>query len=91
MFKTCEMKIVTHNSLARIDLLDILQNSRDPELFLDIFIRDVRSSGVRASITIVHIRNFYKVNQKIVRFRFFLRIANSSIAKRSIGPLVETF
>ena len=27
----------------------------------DIFIREVRSSGVRASITIVHIRKFFKM------------------------------
>ena len=35
------------------------------------FIREVRSSGVRASITIVHIRKFYKILQNIIRFRFF--------------------
>ena len=30
-------------------------------LFLYIFIHEIRSSGVRASITIVHIRKFYKM------------------------------
>ena len=58
-----------------IDLLAIQQKSLEQALFLYIFIREVRSSGVRASITIVHIRKFYKVNQSIVRLRFFFRIA----------------
>ena len=43
-----------------IDLLAIQEKSLDRALFLCIFIREVRSSGVRASITIVHIRKFYK-------------------------------
>ena len=46
-----------------IDLLAILQKSLDRALFLYIFIHDVRLSGVRASITIVHIRKFYKYNE----------------------------
>ena len=62
-----------------IDLLAILQKSLDRALFLYSFIRDVRSSGVRASITIVHIRKFYQMQQSIVRLRFFLRIAKRSI------------
>ena len=44
-----------------IDLLAIQQKSLDRALFLYIFIRKVRSNGVRASITIVHIRKFYKM------------------------------
>ena len=47
--------------LFRIDLLAILQKSLDRALFLYIFLSEVRSSGVRASITIVHIRKFYKM------------------------------
>ena len=42
------------------DLLAILRKSLDRALFLYVFIRGVRSSGVRASITIVHIRKFKK-------------------------------
>ena len=45
----------------QIDLLAILQKSLDRALFLYIFIHEIRSSGVRASITIVHIRKFYKM------------------------------
>ena len=44
-----------------IDLLAILQKSLDRALFLYIFIHEIRSSGVGASITIVHIRKFYKM------------------------------
>ena len=68
--------------LQEIDLLAIQQKSLDRALFLYIFIREVRSSGVKASITIVHIRKFYKMEQSIVRLRFFLRIAKRSIPKQ---------
>ena len=44
-----------------IDLLAIQLKSLDRALFLYIFIHEIRSSGVRASITIVHIRKFYKM------------------------------
>ena len=44
-----------------IDLLAIQQKGLDRALFLHIFIHEIRSSGVRASITIVHIRKFYKM------------------------------
>ena len=44
-----------------IDLLAIQQKSLDRALFLYIFIHEIRSSGVRASIIIVHIRKFYKM------------------------------
>ena len=64
---------------ATIDLLAILQKSLDRALFLYSFIREVRSSGVRASITIVCIRKFFKVHHNNVRFRFFPRIAKRSI------------
>ena len=53
---------------AGIDLLAILQKSLDRALFLYISIREVRSSGVRASITIMHIRKFLKLHHSIVRF-----------------------
>ena len=46
---------------ALIDLLDILQKSPDLALFLYHFIREIRLSGVRASITSVHIRKFYRM------------------------------
>ena len=64
-----------------IDLLAIPQNSLDRAIFSYIFIREVRSSDVRASIAIVHIQKFYKMHKKIVRFRFFYRIAKRFIAK----------
>ena len=44
----------------RIDLLAILQKSLDRAIFLYILMRKVRLNGVGASITIVHIRKFYK-------------------------------
>ena len=47
--------------LVLIDLLAILQKSLDRALSLYIFIRKVRLSGVRSSITIVHIRKFHKM------------------------------
>ena len=57
--------------LSVIDLLAILRKSLDRALFLYNFIREVRSSGVRGSITIMHIRKFFKLHHNIVRFRFF--------------------
>ena len=62
-----------------IHLLAILQKSLDRALFLYNFIREVRSSGVRESITIMHTRKFFKLHHHIVRFRFFPRIAKRSI------------
>ena len=50
-------------SIVKIDLLAILQKRLDRALFLYIFIHDVRSSGVRASITIVHIPKFDKCSK----------------------------
>ena len=47
-----------------IDLLAIQQKRLDRALFLYIFIHEIRSSGVRAPITIVHIRKFYQMWQK---------------------------
>ena len=70
--------------LAAIDLLAILQKSLDLALFLYNFIREVRSSGIRASIAIMHIRKFFKLHHNIVRFRFFPRIAKRSIKTREI-------
>ena len=43
-----------------IDLLAILEKSLDRALIFYIFIHKVRLSGIRASISIVHIRKFYK-------------------------------
>ena len=57
----------------------IQQKSLDRALFLYTFIHETRSSGVTASITIVHIRIFFKMQQSIVRLRFFFRIAKRSI------------
>ena len=63
--------------MISIDLLATLQKSLDRALFLYNFIREAPFSGVRASITIVDIRKFYKIHTNIVRFRFFFRIANT--------------
>ena len=49
-----------------IDLLPILQKSLDRELFIYNFIREVRSSCVRAFITIVLIRKFYKIDLLVI-------------------------
>ena len=49
------------HEFVEIDLLAILQKSLDRAIFLYNFIREVRSSGVRASNTIVHIRKFYRM------------------------------
>ena len=51
-----------HGIVRVIDLLAILQKSLDRALFLYNFIWDVRSSGVRASFTIVHIRKCIKAS-----------------------------
>ena len=42
----------------RNDLLAILQKRLDQALFLYIFIHEIRSSGVRASISVVQIQKF---------------------------------
>ena len=47
--------------MPAIDLLAIVQKSLDQALFFYNFIREVRSSGVRASIPIVDIRKFFKM------------------------------
>ena len=44
-----------------IDILAIQQKSLDRALILYIFIPEIRSSGVRAVIIIVHVRKFYKM------------------------------
>ena len=51
----------SNNKDNRIDLLAMLQKSLDRALYLYIFIYEVRLSGVKASISIVHIRKFYKM------------------------------
>ena len=52
----CEHSGKDNSFLKGIGLLAILQKSLDPAFF--IFIREVLSSGVRGSPTIVHIRTF---------------------------------
>ena len=57
-----QMSMLVSNDFAfQIDLLAILQKILDRALFLYNFIRELRSSGVRSSITIVHIRKFYRM------------------------------
>ena len=68
-----------------IDLLAILQKSLDRALFLYNFIREVRSSGVRGSNTIMHIRKSFKLHHNIVRFGFFPRRAKRSIVDARRG------
>ena len=48
-------------SFAEIDLLAILQKSLDREIFLYIFICEARLSGIRTSLAIACIREFYKM------------------------------
>ena len=48
------------------DLLAIQEKSLDRASFLYVFIREVRSSGVSAPISIVRIRKFYKMLQNLV-------------------------
>ena len=59
-FKRITIETFTRYQL-RIDLLAVQQKGLDRALSLYIFIREIRSSGVRASITIVHIRKFCKM------------------------------
>ena len=56
-----EVRDFSNKKLDTIDLLAIQQKSLDRALFLYIFIHAIRSSGVRASFTIVDIRNFYQL------------------------------
>ena len=71
--------LIPNVTCFRIDLLAVLQKSLDRALFLYNLIREARSSGVRCSITIMHIRKFFKLHHNIVRFRLFPRIAKTSI------------
>ena len=59
-FKYRSLTSVTYNFLV-MDLLAILQKSLDRALTLYIFIHEVLLSGVRPSISIVHIRKFHKI------------------------------
>ena len=47
--------------ISVIDLLAIQQKNLDRALFIYIIIHEIRSSGVWASITIVHVQKFYKM------------------------------
>ena len=76
------------NCYMEIDLLAILQKSLDQALFLYNFIREVRSSGVRASFTIVHIRKSFRIHRSVLRFRFVFRIAKTSIADANTPKLL---
>ena len=49
--------------------------------------RKVQSSGFRASITIVHIKNFFKMETNIVQLRFIFRTAKRSIIDHPFNPL----
>ena len=64
---------------VQIDLLAILQKSLDRALFLYIFIHEVRLRGVRASITIVHIKKSTKCNEISFDLDCFSRITKRSI------------
>ena len=71
MVQAIALKMAARNILPRctafelrifndsIDLLAILQKSLDRATFSYILIHEARLSGVRASISIVHIRKFY--------------------------------
>ena len=61
----------TKSAYSKTDLLATLQKSLDRALFLYKFISEIRLNGVRAFITIVHIRKFYKMYQNIVRLGFY--------------------
>ena len=67
-----------------IDLLAIQRKSLGRAFFLYNFVRDVRSSGVRSFITIVHIPKFFKMLQYFVRFRFLLGIAKVYYVKEKL-------
>ena len=54
------MNVGVHR-VTTIDLLAILQNSLDRAIFSYTLIHEFRLSDVRASISIVHIREFYKM------------------------------
>ena len=58
-------RILQSSVRSAIDLLAILQKSLDRALFLYIFINEVRLSGVRASIIIVHM----KILQNVMKYR----------------------
>ena len=58
---TQKMPVLYSCRTRLIDLLAILQKSLDRATFLYIFMRKLRLNGVRASITIVHVRKFYKL------------------------------
>ena len=60
-FESFHVVLSRNENDLTIDLLAILQKSLDRALFLYIFIHEVRLSGIRASISIVHIRKFYKI------------------------------
>ena len=61
--------------ILAIDILAILQKSLDRALFLYNFVREIQLSGVRASITIMHIRKFFKLNHNAI----FSAIVHSEI------------
>ena len=74
-----------------IELSAILQKSLDRALFLYNFIREVLLSGIRASITVVHIRKFFKMHHNIFRFIFFFRIAKRSIRLLTVTVKIYLF
>ena len=68
-----------------MNTVNLSHSAKEPgsSVILYNFIREVQSSGVRASISIVHIRTFFKMHQRVVRFRFVFRIAKRSISVRN--------
>ena len=56
-----DMHHINEDKRVTIDLLAILQKSLDRAIFLYTFILEARLSGVKAFISIAHIRKFYKI------------------------------
>ena len=83
--------VYLHFFRESIDLLAILRKSLDRAEFLHIFMREVRLSGVRASIAVAHIRKFFKMYENIVRFRFSFRKHRFQIFKRVGVKFNEVF
>ena len=87
--KTFECDVIIGYYYPVIDSLSFLQKSLDRALFLYNLIHEVRSSGVRGSITIMHIRKFFKLHHNIVRFRFFSRMAKMSMPAHNVTTQLQ--
>ena len=73
-----------------LDILALLQNSLGRAMFLFFFIRKVRLSGVRNSMTTVHIRKIFK-SRNIFRFTFFLEWLKTSIQVKAPSTSIRLF